>query len=145
MSEKKLQLALALASYAHEGQADKAGKPYITHPLAVSEMVEGEDRKIVALLHDVLEDTFVTEATLRNLFGDEITDAVCAVSRNENESYEEFIVRAGQNELARAVKLADLKHNMDVSRLPEITERDLQRLEKYKKAYQYLVSGNESL
>ncbi len=145
MSEKKLQLALALASYAHEGQADKAGKPYITHPLAVSETVKGEDRKIVALLHDVLEDTFVTEATLRNLFGDEITDAVCAVTRNENESYEEFIVRAGKNEIARAVKLADLTHNMDVSRLPEITERDLQRLEKYRKAYQYLLSRNVAL
>ena len=144
MNTKKIALAAALAAYAHEGQTDKAGRSYAGHPLAVAEMVEGEDCKIVALLHDVLEDTFVTEATLRNLFGDGIADAVLAVTRREGESYGDFIVRAGNNRIARAVKLADLRHNMDLSRLLTVTEKDLQRKAKYEKAYDYLIKLEEA-
>ena len=73
---ERMELARALAAYAHLGQVDKAGKPYITHPLAVAEGVEGEDAKIAALLHDTVEDTFVTNRTIRELFGDDVADAV---------------------------------------------------------------------
>ena len=138
MDSNRYKLAAALAEYAHEGQTDKAGRRYVEHPFAVAETVEGEKCKIVAVLHDVLEDTFVSEATLRNLFGDEIADAVLAVTRKENESYDDFIIRAGNNEIAKAVKLADLRHNMDLSRLPEVKEEDLKRKAKYEKAYRYL-------
>ena len=75
---------------------------------------------------------------IRHRFGDTVLSAVQALTRGENETYEEFIVRCGKNPLARRVKLADLEHNMDLSRLPEITEEDLKRVEKYKRATEYL-------
>ena len=133
-------LAEALACYAHRGQRDKAGRDYIEHPRAVAAQLATEEEKTVGFLHDILEDTFVTEETLRNLFGDRITDAVCAMTHRSEESYEAYIRRLGENPLARTVKLADLAHNMDLSRLPRVTERDMARREKYKKAEFYLRS-----
>ena len=132
-------MAKAIAAYAHDGQVDKAGKPYILHPIAVSERVTTEDEKVVALLHDVLEDTFVTESTIRNLFSDVITDAIVALTRKPEETYEDFIVRASLNSLSRTVKIADLSHNMDLSRMETITQKDLDRIQKYEKAMTYLV------
>ena len=140
MSTAKIELARALAEYAHEGQIDKAGAPYFTHPLAVSEMVQTEEEKIVALLHDVLEDTSVTEPTIRNLFGDEIAEAVLSVTRRDGEDYMDFIARAKQNPIGRTVKLADLHHNMDLSRIPDPQPRDFERLEKYRQAEKLLLS-----
>lgn len=130
--------AYEIARKAHAGQVDKAGKDYITHPVAVSGMLEGEDEKCVALLHDVLEDTDVTEEEIRKEFGDVIADAVVAMTRGEHESYEDFILRAKQNPIARKVKMADLTHNMDLGRLPVVTDKDLKRLEKYKRAMEVL-------
>ena len=141
MEEKneRLALARALAAYAHLGQVDKAGNPYISHPLAVSEGVEGEDAKIAALLHDTVEDTFVTNRTIRELFGNVVADAVACLTHRECEDYFDYVRRAGKNPIARQVKLSDLHHNMDLSRLPQVTEKDLKRLEKYKKAQEILL------
>ena len=140
MEVTKTELAKTLAAFAHKGQKDKAGRDYINHPLAVSESLTEETEKTVALLHDILEDTFVTEETLRNLFGDEIADAVVSMTRIDGESYEDYIVRVGKNPISLKVKLADLKHNMDLSRLSVVTEADEKRTEKYKKAESYLRS-----
>ena len=134
----KIEMAAALAFFAHNGQKDKAGRPYIYHPLAVAEKLEGENENITALLHDVIEDTFVELSTLRNLFGDEIAEAVDAMTHREDEDYFDYIERLSHDPISRKVKLEDLSHNMDISRIPNVTERDLQRLEKYKKAEKIL-------
>ena len=137
--ELAIELARALAAYAHEGQLDKAGQPYLSHPVAVAKKVHTPEEKITALLHDVLEDTFVLPETIENLFGAEILTAVQAVTKMPRESYFDFVARAKQNPIARAVKLADLEHNMDLSRIPKPTGEDLARLEKYRKAKAFLM------
>ena len=137
--ELAIELARALAAYAHEGQLDKAGQPYLSHPVAVAKKVHTPEEKITALLHDVLEDTFVTPDTIENLFGAEILAAVQAVTRREGESYMAFVARAKQNPIARAVKLADLRHNMDLSRIPHPTAEDHARVEKYRRAEALLL------
>ena len=134
-----LALAEEIAREAHKGQVDKAGKEYINHPLYVASQMTTKDEKIVALLHDVVEDTHVTLEYLRKQgFSSEIVDAVDAITKRDNEDYSEYLHRVKSNSLARKVKLADLFHNMDISRLQTPTEKDYERLEKYKKAYQYL-------
>ena len=133
-----VEMARALASYAHAGQKDRAGNPFIEHPITVAQRVNTPEEKTVAYLHDVVEDTFVTLGTIRNLFGNQIGDAVDAMTHRADESYEQYIVRLGSNPIARIVKLADLSHNMDMSRLPEITPKDLERQEKYRRAKKYL-------
>jgi (p)ppGpp synthase/HD superfamily hydrolase len=134
------EFAEEFARRAHKGQTDKAGVDYIQHPIAVSEKVVGEDAKVVALLHDVLEDTEVSEPTIRALFGDTITDAVAAITRRLGESYMDFIARVKKNPIARIVKIADIEHNSDLSRLKMVTQKDLERFEKYKKALTILKS-----
>lgn len=141
MSTVKVELAQALAAFAHDGQTDKGGNPYIGHPVAVAAMIDGEDCKVVALLHDVLEDTAVEYGTLSNLFGKEIADAVDALTRKDGETYEAFIERVCRNSLARVVKLADLEHNMNLSRIPNPGESDLRRIEKYKKAHAFIENA----
>ena len=127
MYSERLSLAAALSKSAHAGQADKAGKPYYLHPLYVSERVSTEDEKIVALLHDVLEDTFTCPETICDLFGDRVLEAVIAMTRKKQETYEEFIQRVAKDPIARAVKIEDIKHNMDLTRLPEIRKKDIRR------------------
>lgn len=135
-----LQHAIAIATDAHKGQKDKAGADYIGHPLRVMERLNGEKEKIVAVLHDTIEDTFVTPAyLLEQGFSQEIVDGVLAVTRQENETYEDFVHRASLNPIGRAVKLADLEDNMDIRRLCcPMNEWDFERLNKYLKAYKYL-------
>lgn len=128
-----------LSRFAHAGQVDRAGVAYYKHPLAVSQKVSGENEKIVALLHDVLEDTWVKESTIRNLFGDEVADAVLSVTKHPNEDYFAFVKRAKANPTGKVVKLADLEHNSDLSRIPNPTKEDYERLEKYKTAIQILL------
>ena len=137
-SAGKAEEARKFAEIAHEGQFDRGGVPYIEHPKAVASRLGGEVEKIVAWLHDVVEDTEVTVDELRELFGDEVADAVAILSRNKNEPYMDYIRKIKSNEIARKVKMADLSHNMDVSRLPIITDADWKRVEKYKKAYELL-------
>lgn len=139
MDLERIELAKALCRYAHRGQTDKAGAPYYLHPFAVSEKVQDEDGKIVALLHDVIEDTGIRIDTIQDLFGPEVSEAVLSVTRRDGESYMDFIARAKQDPIGRRVKLADLAHNMDVSRLKTVTEKDRERLEKYRKAKELLT------
>lgn len=134
----KVELAKAIATFAHEGQIDKGGKPYIEHPVYVSKAFSDETHKAVALLHDVLEDTFVTESTIRNLFGDVIADAVVALTRAEDETYLQYLYRVKENDIAKAVKLQDILHNSELSRIPNPTENDFKRLSRYKEALKIL-------
>ena len=133
------QQALAIAKDAHKGQVDKAGVDYIQHPLFVASLVEGELAKTVALLHDVVEDSDWTLEDLRKEgLPEEVVQAVGILTKKRNEKYEEYILRVKQNSLARQVKLADLKHNSDLSRLANVTEKKRKRVAKYQKAIEYL-------
>ena len=134
-----LEKALRIAVEAHVGQVDKSGKPYIFHPLRVCCRCFTDEEKMVALLHDTIEDTEITaEDLLSEGFPPYIVEAILSISRNEDETYEEFVKRTSLNPLGRAVKLHDLEDNMDISRLEQVTEKDLDRLNKYIKAYRYL-------
>ncbi len=134
-----VKLADKFAEEKHRGQTDKAGMPYIGHPRAVAAKLSGETEKIAALLHDTVEDTDTTVDEIRGLFGDEVAEAVQCLTHEEGVPYMEYVARIKENPLARKVKLADLSHNMDLSRLPEITEKDQKRLEKYRAAYEMLT------
>ena len=136
---KLLEVAKLVAKAAHAEQRDEAGLPYFTHVDTVASMVDGTKEKIVAYLHDTLEDTAITKEDLLPVFGEEITEAVLAMSRRDGEDYFDFIRRAKQNPLARKVKIADLTHNSDPSRTAVMTEKKRQRLEKYQKAKEILL------
>jgi (p)ppGpp synthase/HD superfamily hydrolase len=138
-----LERAIALAARAHEGQTDKAGAPYILHPLRMMLRLETLEERIVATLHDVVEDCGVTLDQLRaEGFSDAVVDGVDAVTRRETETYEEFVLRAKGNPIGRRVKIADLEDNSDVRRLAEVTDRDRARLEKYRRAMEALAVSN---
>lgn len=134
------ELALKIATEAHKGQVDKAGVPYINHPLIVASLVETEEEKIVALLHDTIEDTNITEQDLLNYgFSNKIVEAVKLLTHNKDVPYMDYVAKIKDNELARKVKIADLTHNSDLSRLKEITDKDKKRYEKYQNALLYLT------
>jgi hypothetical protein len=124
----------------HEGQTDKSGRPYIEHPLRVSQLVRGGiDEILTALLHDVVEDTPVTLEDLRTKgCSDRIVEAVDCVTRRDGERREDYLKRVKGNETARRVKLADLTHNSDLSRISNPTEQDFRRVENYRKEKEYL-------
>ena len=125
---------------AHRGQLDKAGRPYIEHPAHVSANIEGDAAKAVTWLHDVVEDTPLTPSDLKaEGMTDEVVEAVRLLTRDKTVPYLEYVKRIKENPIARAVKLADLQHNSDLSRLPEVTEADLQRRRKYELAIQMLT------
>ena len=136
-----LERAIEIATEAHRGQFDKAGNDYIGHPLRV--MTEGKttEEKIVGVLHDVVEDTDWTfERLAAEGFSGEIIEALrCVTKLSENEPYDKFIARVKENPLAVAVKLNDLSDNMDIRRLPYISDKDVKRLKKYLKAYKQLT------
>ncbi|MBU3847161.1 MAG: HD domain-containing protein [Candidatus Acinetobacter avistercoris] len=137
-----LEKAIALAANRHAGQVDKANQPYILHPLRVMLKMKTTPQQIVAVLHDILEDTNTTVVELITLgFSSEIVDAVIALTKKEDENRIEVAYRIVKNPLARAVKLADLADNMDISRIPQPSSGDLLRLEEYKKVHQILISG----
>ena len=125
---------------AHKGQKDKIGENYYYHPIRVAEKCQSDNAKVVALLHDTIEDTEVTVEILQEEgFSQEIIDGILSVTKRESESYEDFVRRVGENPLGREVKIADLEDNMDIRRLKEITEDDVARLRKYLRAWQYLI------
>lgn len=138
-----LENAIALAVEKHRGRADKAGAPYILHPLRVMLAVSGEYERMAAVLHDVVEDCGVTLDELReNGFPDPVVEAIGALTKLSNErgpdGYFDFVERAGQNDIARVVKLADIADNMDLSRIQSPTEEDSVRAERYAKAKKLL-------
>lgn len=129
-----LKDAVALATKAHLGQKDKAGAAYIRHPLRVMGRMTTDEEKMVAVLHDVVEDTSITLQDLRIAgYPKSVVDAVDALSRRKNETYEQFIERLKPNALARRVKIADLEDNMDLGRIPNPQPKDFERAEKYRK------------
>lgn len=139
---EQFQIALELAVEKHKNQTDKAGNPYILHPLHVMENVNSKEGKIVAILHDIIEDTDVTEDYLLKIgLSKRIVDAVVALTRSEDIDYQEYIKNLSSNPLTKEVKLADLEHNMDLKRLPTLEEKDLERNRKYQIAYHYLINN----
>ena len=137
-----LEDAIALALRAHRGQVDKAGEPYVLHPLRLLARFRDRPAQLTAVLHDVVEDSSVTLADLRaDGYPEAVVAAVECLTRRAGESYEAFIARLAENPLAQRVKLADLEDNLDVRRLPAITEADQARLERYRRAWHHLTSG----
>lgn len=141
--EEQLEEAIKLASIKHYGQRDKANKPYIFHLLYVMNNVNDLNAKIVGVLHDILEDTDITKNDLLNYgFSEEIVIAVEILTKSKNQKYMNYIENIKSNNIARKVKLIDLKHNIDLTRLPKISDNDLKRTIKYIKAYNYLKEVN---
>lgn len=131
--------AMKLAYEKHHNQFDKAGAPYVFHPFHLAEQMENEDSCIVALLHDIVEDTDTTFEELENYdFGENVITTLKLLTHDKSIDYFEYIEKISTNKLAIIVKLADLKHNSDLSRLPQITEKDIKRNQKYKKCIEFL-------
>ena len=136
-----LERAIAIAVEAHAGQKDRSGASYILHPLRVMARVSTDDEKIVAILHDVVEDTDWTFDDLRKEgFSEEIIIALDGVTKREGEPYEDFVKRSATNQLARRVKIADLEDNMDLRRNESLAPKDLERFNKYLRAWRFLNS-----
>jgi Guanosine polyphosphate pyrophosphohydrolases/synthetases len=134
-----LTKAIIIAAKAHDGQTDKGGNPYILHPIRLMLNALNEQEKIVALLHDVVEDSEITLDDLRNEgFSEEIIEAVDRLTRRPTETYDEFIERIEDNDIARRVKILDLLDNSMMSRIKNPSEKDLERLKKYRKALEIL-------
>ncbi len=151
MTMTNSELARTIAERAFADKTDKAGRPYVEHLERVANsakeitfdpaFTDGDALKAVGWLHDILEDCPEwTIEHLRQIFGDEIADAVLALTKNKDQSYREYVERIKLNPLARLVKLADLKDNMDLSRLDKLTEKDVERVKKYHEAFVFLLS-----
>ncbi|MBQ1459577.1 MAG: bifunctional (p)ppGpp synthetase/guanosine-3',5'-bis(diphosphate) 3'-pyrophosphohydrolase [Oscillospiraceae bacterium] len=139
---KMTNRAIKLAYQAHHGQLDKSGLPYVFHPFHLAEQMKTEETVTVALLHDVVEDTDYSLEDLRKMgFSDGVLDALALMTHDPSVPYMEYIKCLKRNPIARSVKLADLTHNSDLSRLPVVTEKDLERAEKYRKAINLLEQG----
>ena len=131
----KTKKAMKFCFKAHKDQVDKSGMPYVFHPFHVAEQMTDEVTTIVALLHDVVEDTdYTLEDIAAEGFGKEILEAVALMTHEDGVPYLDYVAKLKDNPIARTVKLADLAHNSDLSRIGEIDEETKQRLEKYKKA-----------
>jgi (p)ppGpp synthase/HD superfamily hydrolase len=136
-----LERAIAIAAEGHTGQLDKAGQPYILHPIRVMLRVSGVSERMAAILHDVVEDTPVTLAQLATEgFSKEVLDAVDALTKRPGETRLEAARRAAANPIARVVKLADNAENMDLSRISNPTQKDYDRLEEYKRVREILIA-----
>ncbi len=137
MSLIEQSLAIALRAYA--GKTDKAGHAYILHPLRLMAKMSNETEMSVALLHDVIEDSDITAAQLLTEgIPEQVVTAVLCLSKQRNETYQDFVLRAKQNPLARKVKLADIEDNINVLRLTVLTDKDLARVVKYHAAWHEL-------
>ncbi len=138
--------AVILATEAHRGQVDRAGTPYILHPLRLMCRMQTDTERIIAVLHDVIEDTDTTLDDLRDMgYSREILEAVDRLSRRDDETYEQFILRIKPNPLARRIKLADLLDNMDIRRAGLLRDKDLERLQRYQKAWFELTADDPPL
>lgn len=132
--------ALILCFEAHRDQKDKSGMPYVFHPFHLAEQMETEETTIVALLHDVIEDTELTLDDLRKKgFSESVLEAIALMTHAPEVDYMDYVEKIKTNAIAKAVKLADLRHNSDLSRLDEVTEKALERQKKYLKAMELLT------
>lgn len=140
-----LERAVAIAAEAHAGQLDKGGAPYVLHPLRLMLQMETVEERIVAVLHDVVEDSDWTLERLRGEgFSPAVVEGVGAVTRRENEEYEEFVLRAARNPIGRGVKLADLRDNCDLGRIASPSGKDHKRVAKYERAIARIEGQAES-
>lgn len=137
----KTKKALKLCFDAHQDKTDRGGVPYPFHPYHLAEKMKDEDSVCVALLHDILEDTACSADQLKSYgFGDVVVNAVVALTKKDDEDYFRYIARVAENEIAKKVKIADLLHNTDTTRLSGVpTDADLARCEKYRRAIELLV------
>ena len=135
-----LEGAILLAVQVHQGQKDKAGAPYVLHPLRVMLRMRSDIEMMVAVLHDVVEDTPHTLSDLQQAgYPEQVLEALDCLTRRQNETYEEFIERVKANPLARKVKIADLEDNMDVRRISDLRKKDMERLKRYRRAWSDLA------
>lgn len=133
--------ALKLCFEAHKEQSDKSGMPYVFHPFHLAEQMKDEETTIVALLHDVVEDSNVTIDDLREMgFSQNVVEAIALMTHDPDIEYMDYVAKIKENPIAKAVKLADLKHNSDMKRLDTVTKWDRERAAKYKKAIKLLKS-----
>ena len=131
--------ARALATKAHEGQTDKAGLPYITHPERVALRMESPELQVIGWLHDTVEDTPIALQDIEGAFGPETAAAVDAISRRDGEKWSGYLDRVAANPMARQVKISDLIDNSNLSRIPHVTLKDVERQKKYNKALKKLL------
>ena len=132
-----LQRAIEIALEAHKGALDKGGNPYILHPLRLMLQMDSEEEMIVAILHDVVEDSekWSFDKLHKEGFSKSIINSLRSVTKeNKDEDYEKFIDRSIKDKIGRKVKMADISDNLDISRLKEVTDKDILRINKYKKA-----------
>jgi (p)ppGpp synthase/HD superfamily hydrolase len=138
---KLTKKALKLCFEAHKDQVDKTGLPYVFHPFHLAEQMNDEYTTICALLHDVVEDTDYTIDDLKNMgFPIEVLEALKLLTHDPSVPYMDYVVALSDNEIAKSVKMADLRHNSDLTRLDVVDEWAIKRNEKYKKALEYLLS-----
>ena len=138
-----LQRAIEIAVEAHRGQSRRDGSPYILHPLRLMMSVNSSDAKMVAILHDVVEDCDVSFADIEQEgFPPHVVEALKLVTHEAGVGYDDYIRNIKPNALAREVKLADLRDNSNIHELPEVRSRDLERMEKYHRAYKFLVADD---
>ncbi len=138
INTKMTREAMKIAYNAHYNQFDRAGVPYIYHPIHLAENMDSEIACVVALLHDVVEDTDITMEELEKTFPREVIEILKLLTHDKKVDYMEYIKRIKENEIARKVKIEDILHNADETRLDSITEEDIIRREKYKKALEFL-------
>lgn len=132
---QKTKMALKLCFEAHKEQTDKSGMPYVFHPFHLAEQMTTEETTIVALLHDLVEDTDYTIEDLTNMgFDKAVTDAIALMTHADDVDYMDYVRQIKENPIAKAVKMADLQHNSDLTRLDVVDEYAISRREKYKKA-----------
>lgn len=141
----KLEQAIKIALEVHSGQVDKAGEMYLLHPLRLMFKFQTEDERVVAVLHDVVEDGEITLENLKLLgFSDSVVNAIDCLSRRKAEKYGNFISRLSINEIARKIKIEDIKDNLDLTRLNHIGEKELKRIEKYHHSLKLLEGVQDS-
>ena len=142
VNTKLTRKAMKIAYNAHINQVDKSEVPYIYHPIHLAEQMNTEIKCIVALLHDVVEDTDVTFEQLKQDFPEEVIEALKLLTHDKNTDYMEYVKKLKTNPIAKKVKIADIKHNADETRLEKITVKDIARRNKYKKALEILEGEN---
>lgn len=140
INTKLTKKAMIIAYNAHKNQFDKAGVPYIYHPICLAEQMDTELECIVALLHDVVEDTVVTFEELNKIFSKEVIELVRVLTHDKKVDYMDYIAEVKKVAVAKKVKIADITHNSDENRLGNITMNDIIRMKKYKNALEFLKS-----
>ena len=138
INTKLTRKAMIIAYNAHINQFDRAGVPYIFHPTHLAEQMDTEIECVVALLHDVIEDTNITLEQLEKEFPKEVIEVLKLLTHDKKDNYMDYIARIKKNYIAKKVKIADIKHNSDETRLDKITIKDIARRNKYSKALAYL-------